>query len=270
MIGVKRLPEYVPWHARLSYILVVRSGGMRHHIRDNPMGVIEFELDRGDVVNAEAASMVWMHGDLAVETRQRKGGLFKSLKSSVLSGESFFINEYTATADGCNLGITGNALGDLSHITVNRQFYVQSGSYVCSTGDLTLDTQWQGFKRGLFGTNLFTLKTVGEGEMFVDCWGALRSRTLERGEALIIDNYQIVAFEEMWYDVIKHGSMKTTIFGGDALVTRFVGPGTVYYSTKNPMEVARALAPYLHGRSYKNIGLAGMGIGLAGGLLGHR
>lgn len=245
---------------------------MRHRIRDNPMGVIEFELDRGDVVNAEAASMVWMRGDLAVETKQRKGGLLKSLKSSVLSGESFFINEYTANADGCSLGITGNALGDLTPITVDRQFYVQSGSYVCSTGDLTLDTQWQGFKRGLFGTNLFTLKTVGEGEMFVDCWGALLSRVLERGEAMIIDNYQIVAFEEMWYDVIKHGNMKTTIFGGDALVTRFVGPGTVYYSTKNPMEVARALAPYMRGRGSKGmgVGLAGMGVGLAGGFLGSR
>ncbi|MCE2509081.1 MAG: TIGR00266 family protein [Nitrosopumilaceae archaeon] len=245
---------------------------MRHHIRDNPMGVIEFEMGWGDVVNAEAASMVWMRGDLAVETKQRRGGLLKSLKSSVLSGESFFINEYTANADGCSLGITGNALGDLASITVDRQFYVQSGSYVCSTGDLTLDTQWQGFKRGLFGTNLFTLKTVGEGELFVDCWGALRSHALEPGEEMIIDNYQIVAFEEMSYDVIKHGNMKTTIFGGDALVTQFVGPGTVYYSTKNPMEVARALAPYMQGRGSKGVGLgmAGMGVGLAGGFLGSR
>ena len=245
---------------------------MRHQIRDNPMGVIEFEMNWGDVVNAEAASMVWMRGDLAVSTRQRKGGLLKSLKSTVLAGESFFINEYTANADGCSLGITGNALGDLAPIVVDRQFYVQSGSYVCSTGDLTLDTQWQGFTRGLFGTNLFTLKTVGIGELFVDCWGALRSQTLGVGEEIIIDNYQIVAFEEMSYDVIKHGNMKTTIFGGDALVTRFVGPGTVYYSTKNPMEVARALAPYMHGKGSKgmSLGLAGLGVGLAGGFLSSR
>ena len=107
---------------------------MRYEIRDNPVGIIEFQMDRGDVLNAEAASMVWMRGDIAIETKKRKGGLFKSLKTAVLSGESFFINEYTARADGCGLGITGNALGDLARITVDRQFYVQSGSYVCSTG----------------------------------------------------------------------------------------------------------------------------------------
>ena len=242
---------------------------MRYEIRDNPVGIIEFQMDRGDMLNAEAASMVWMRGDIAIETKKRKGGLFKSLKTAVLSGESFFINEYTARADGCGLGITGNALGDLARITVDRQFYVQSGSYVCSTGSLTLDTQWQGLKRGLFGSNLFMLKTVDAGEMFVDCWGALRSSRLGAGEEITIDNYQIVAFEEMAYDVVRHGNMKTTIFGGDALVTRFTGPGTVYYQTKNPMELARALKPYMGGAA-KTTGVGLAGAGLAAGLLSSK
>jgi len=51
------------------------------------------------------------------------------------------------------------------------------------------------------------------------------------------------------YRVTKHGNLKTTLFGGDALVIQIIGPGTVYLQTKNIMEFARALVPYLPKRS---------------------
>ncbi len=46
----------------------------------------------------------------------------------------------------------------------------------------------------------------------------------------------------------KHGSLKTTLFGGDALVIEIVGPGIVYLQTKNIMEFVRALIPFLPNR----------------------
>lgn len=219
---------------------------MTHEILKNPTGLIEFTLNRGERVIAEAAAMVYMQGDIETETRMRKGGFLKSLKAAALGGESFFVNEFIAHDDNCKLGLTGNMLGDIEVISVNEEFIVQSGAFVCSTGDLTLDTQWQGFSKGIFGSNLFMLKTVGSGEMFVNAWGGIIKKDLKPGQRMIVDNYQLVALSSSAeYRVTKHGSLKTTLFGGEALVIEITGPGTVYLQTKNIMEFTRAIIPFL-------------------------
>ena len=88
---------------------------LKYEIMKNPMGLIEFTLNRGEKVTAEAAAMVFMRGDIITETRMRKGGFLKSLKAAALGGESFFVNEFIAQEDGCTLGLTGNMLS-LIHI----------------------------------------------------------------------------------------------------------------------------------------------------------
>ena len=212
----------------------------------NPMGLIQFTMNRGEKVTAEAAAMVFIRGYIETETRMRKGGFLKSLKAAAFGGESFFVNEFTAQEDNCTLGLTGNMLGDIEPIRIDREFIVQSGAFVCSTGDLTLDTQWQGFTKGIFGSNLFMLRTVGTGDMFVNAWGGILKMELEAGERMIVDNYQLVALSATAdYRVAKHGNLKTTLFGGEALVIEVVGPGTIYLQTKNIMEFVRALVPFM-------------------------
>jgi len=219
---------------------------MDYEIIKNPMGLIQFSMNKGDKVTAEAAAMVFMRGDIETVTRMRKGGFFKSLKAAALGGESFFVNDFIAHTDNCSLGLTGNTLGDIEVIPVDEEFIVQSGAFVGSTGGLTLDTKWQGFTKGIFGSNLFMLKTVGTGEMFVNAWGGIIKKELKDGEKMILDNYQLVALTSTAsYRVTKHGSFKTTLFGGEALVIEIVGPGTVYLQTKNIMEFVRAIIPFL-------------------------
>ena len=223
---------------------------MEYEILKNPMGLIEFTLNQGEKITAEAAAMVFIKGNLKTETRMRKGGFLKSLKAAALGGESFFVNEFIAEEDNCKLGLTGNMLGDIEVIDVNEEFIVQSGSFVGSTTDLTLDTKWQGFTKGIFGSNLFMLKTVGVGKMFVNAWGGILKKELQSGERMYLDNYQLVALSSTAeYRVTKHGSLKTTLFGGEALVLEITGPGTVYIQTKNIMEFARALIPFLPKRN---------------------
>ena len=214
------------------------------------MGLIEFTLSQGEKITAEAAAMVFMKGDILTETKMRKGGFLKSLKAAAFGGESFFVNEFIAQEDGCVLGLTGNMLGDIEVIAVEEEFIVQSGAFVGSSGNLTLDTKWQGFTKGIFGSNLFMLKTIGSGDMFVNAWGGIIKKELQSGEKMILDNYQLVALSATAdYRVTKHGNLKTTLFGGDALVIQIIGPGTVYLQTKNIMEFARALVPYLPKRN---------------------
>ncbi len=219
---------------------------MKYEVTKNPMGLIQFTMNRGEKVTAEAAAMVFIRGHIETETRMRKGGFLKSLKAAAFGGESFFVNEFTAQEDNCTLGLTGNMLGDIEPIRIDREFIIQSGAFVCSTGDLTLDTQWQGFTKGIFGSNLFMLRTVGTGDMFVNAWGGILKMELEAGERMIVDNYQLVALSATAdYRVAKHGNLKTTLFGGEALVIEVVGPGTIYLQTKNIMEFVRALIPFM-------------------------
>ena len=144
------------------------------------MGLIQFTMNKGEKITAEAAAMVFIKGNIETETRMRKGGFLKSLKAAALGGESFFVNEFIAQEDNCKLGLTGNMLGDIEVISVNEEFIVQSGSFVGSTSGLTLDTKWQGFTKGIFGSNLFMLKTVGTGDMFVNGWGGIVSKARTR------------------------------------------------------------------------------------------
>ncbi len=219
---------------------------MDYEIIKNPMGLIQFSMNKGDKVTAEAAAMVFMRGDIETVTRMRKGGFLKSLKAAALGGESFFVNDFIANTDNCSLGLTGNTLGDIEVIHVDEEFIVQSGAFVGSTGGLTLDTKWQGFTKGIFGSNLFMLKTVGTGEMFVNAWGGIIKKELKDGEKMILDNYQLVALtSSASYRVTKHGGFKTTLFGGEALVIEIVGPGIVYLQTKSIMEFVRAIIPFL-------------------------
>ena len=214
------------------------------------MGLIQFTMRKGEKVTAEAAAMVFIKGNIETETKIRKGGFLKSLKAAAFGGESFFINEFIAQEDNCKLGLTGNMLGDIEAIHVDEEYIVQSGSFVGSTNELTLDTKWQVFTKGIFGSNLFMLKTVGTGDMFVNAWGGIIKTQLESGEKMILDNYQLVALNSTAdYKVTKHGNLKTTLFGGEALVIEITGPGTVYIQTKNIMEFARALIPFLPKRS---------------------
>jgi len=223
---------------------------LQYEILKNPLGIIHVSMNRGDKITAEAGSLVFIRGDIETITSMRKGGFLKTLKTAALGGESFFVNNFIAKEDNCTLGLTGNMLGDIAVINVREEFIVQSGAYVASTDDLTLDTQWQGFTKGIFGSNLFMLKTMGMGDMFVNAWGGILSVDLREGERMILDNYQLVAMSaSAGYRVTKHGGLKTSILGGEALVIEITGPGTVYYQTKNFTEFVRALIPFLPRRN---------------------
>ena len=92
-------------------------------------------------MTAESGALVFMRGDIETKTGMRRGGFLNTLKTAALGGESFFVNRFVAHGDGCTLGLTGSMLGDIEIIRVDEEFIVQSGAYVASTEELTLDTK---------------------------------------------------------------------------------------------------------------------------------
>ncbi|MEM2759625.1 MAG: TIGR00266 family protein [Nitrososphaerales archaeon] len=174
-----------------------------------------------------------------MKTHMRQGRFLKSLKVTALGGESFFVNDYIAQEDDCTLGLTGPPVGDIVQIPINGNGYiVQSGAYIASTEGIELDTKWQGFTKGIFGSELFMLKAIGNGDLFANAYGGIIQKQLGSGEKMLLDNYHLVAMSmDANYKVVKVGGLKTTILGGEGLATEITGPGTVYFQTKNLKEL---------------------------------
>jgi uncharacterized protein (TIGR00266 family) len=211
---------------------------MQYQILKEPMAILDIQMSSGEKITAESGAMVYMKGDIEIKTRTREGGFFKKVKVTALGGESFFVNDYVARGD-CSIGLTGPPLGDIVRLDVKpgNGFIVQSGSYVASTPGVLLDTQWQGFTKGLFGSEFFMLKATGQGDLFLNAYGGIIHKQLAAGEKMMIDNYHLVALsDQAAYRVTKVGDMKTTILGGEGLATEVTGSGSLYFQTKNIRE----------------------------------
>ena len=226
--------------------------------------LLEVQLPAEGLITAEAGSMTYMSSNIEVKTRTRmkESGLWGTIKVSLLGGETLFINDYISRGKSGKVGFVSAPLGDITRLEVNREkgYIVQSSAYIASTPRVKLDTEWQGFTKGLFGQNLFMIKTLGEGDIFINTFGAIDKHELEEGETLIVDNYHLAALSSTCqYNVRMFGGLKSTILGGEGLVTDVTGPGEVYIQTKNPQEFVNWLWRYI-GPRVRAAGSRGRGI----------
>ncbi len=203
----------------------------------NAMAVVR--LEPGESIAAEAGAMTYMTPSIQVNTRMRQKGLFGSIVTSVLGGESFFVNDYVAADAPGEAGFVAAPVGDIEVLDIGpgRGFIIQKSAYVASAQTVNLDVQWQGFTKGIFGQGLFMIKVTGNGVLFVNTFGALDRHVLGPGERLVVDNFHLVAFSDSCrYEVKKFGGWKSTILSGEWFVTEIEGPGEVFVQTKNIRE----------------------------------
>ena len=199
------------------------------------MGAIR--LGAGDSVKVEAGAMAAMSGGVEIQTAST-GGLLGGLKRSVLGGESFFINTFTAPTGG-EISVAPKLPGDIIHLPLaGGAIFVQSGSWIASEPGVEVDTKWGGAKTFFSGEGLFVLRCSGAGDMLVSSYGAIVERQLQAGEVYTVDTGHIVAFDEgVTYAVRKVGNWKSTILGGEGLVTDFTGPGRILLQTRSPQDL---------------------------------
>jgi uncharacterized protein (TIGR00266 family) len=203
--------------------------------------LLEVSLEPSQKITAEAGAMTYMSANIQVETRMREKGILGTLGLSFLGGQSFFVNDYIAAGAPGKIGLVSAPLGDIEQLEVGpgHGFIVQKSAYVASSPTVELDIQWQGFTKGIFGQGLFMIKTQGSGELFINTFGAIDKHSLSSNDSLVVDNFHLVAFSDSCqYQVTKFGGLKSTILGGEGLVTRVTGPGDVYIQTKNLSEFA--------------------------------
>lgn len=213
---------------------------MEYEIKYKPSySMLVVKLEPGESITAEAGALTYMSPNIEVETRRREKSILGTIGLTLFGGQSFFVNDYKAQQRPGEVAFVSAPVGDIETLEVkpNRGYIVQKAAYIGSTENVELDVKWQGFTKGLFGQGLFMIKVLGEGTLFINTFGAIDKHTLNPGETLIVDNFHLVAFSDTCdYEVKKFGGLKSTLLGGEGLVTEIRGPGDVYIQTKNLRE----------------------------------
>ena len=120
---------------------------------------------------------------------------------------------------------------------------MQSGSWTASDPTVVdVDSAWGGSKSFFSGEGLLLLRCSGQGDLLIVSYGAIRGYTLNEGETMTLDTGHVVAFDDtIHYAVRKSGGWKSTLLGGEGLVTDFTGPGGVWLQTRNTSDLVEWL-----------------------------
>jgi len=207
---------------------------MEHEVLYRPSySLLKIKMERGEAVSAEAGAMVSMSSGIEMKTAA-KGGVFGALKRSMLGGESFFINTFSAVEAG-EVTFAPSLPGDISALELKGQtVYAQSGAYIASSPSVEVDTKWGGAKTFFSREGLFLLKISGMGNVFLSSYGAIHEIDLEAGQKYTVDTGHMVSFDEgVGYSVKRVGGLKSTLFSGEGLVCELTGPGKIMIQSRS-------------------------------------
>lgn len=224
---------------------------MKHEIIMRPSySALKCVLDAGESIRAESGAMLAMDATARIEGKL-EGGVWKALKRTVLTSESFFVTTITASKNDTEVYLAPRSTGDVEEITLKGDEYVvQGGSFLASEPGIETDAKFSGWKGFVSGEGVFMIKARGTGSIFLSSFGGIFKKELSPGEDFIVDNGHIVAFSAaIPYEITRAGEgMMAMVTTGEGLVLRFKGPGTLYLQTRNLRSFAEQLNPFLPNR----------------------
>ncbi len=210
---------------------------MRYEIIGKTVPAVEFTLNRGESIYSQRGGMTWQTDGINMKTNAR-GGVMKSL-GRMFTGESIFMNTYTANIDGAKVAFATTVPGDIVSINVgeNNGFTVQKSSFLCAEPGVDMSIAFtKKFSAGLFGGEGFVLqKAKGNGMLFLEVDGDPVERILAPGEVLKVDTGNVVGFEStVSYEIETVKGLGNIFLGGEGLfLTKLVGPGRVIIQSQN-------------------------------------
>lgn len=210
------------------------------------------QLAPSETVVAEGGSMICMSSHLQVTTTtmKRNQGSLLAAGKRLLTGESFFLNHFHADSGGGEVWFAPRLPGDIVILDpTERPIIVQAGSFLCADESLDMDSSWQGIKSLFAGEWAFWIKFTGSGKLAANSFGEIYPVQVD-GE-YFVDTGHIVAFTEgLNFSVTKLGdSWIGSFLGGEGLVTKFQGHGTVWCQSHNMRAYGSALGSLLRARS---------------------
>lgn len=209
-------------------VVVEEQPGYQFRIEGRPdYAFLTVQIPPDETLKVEASAMATMDTNLRMKTKLR-GGLGR-----FVTGESIFVNEFTAEGGPAEIGIAPGSPGDMVHLYLNNDtVFLQNSAFVAAAMDVKLETKWQGFVKGFFsGENLFLIRASGQGDLWFNTYGAMIE--IDVNGDYVVDTGNIVAFTDgLEYNITKVGGYKSLFFSGEGFVCRFSGQGKVWIQTR--------------------------------------
>ena len=211
--------------------------------------IVKLTAKKDQVIQAEVGAMIAMSSGFNVNTVARskgQGGFGASIKR-MFAGESFFINQFTATQHEQELLLAPQMLGDIVHHRLEQgALLVQGSSWLASGAGIEVDASFQGLGKAFFsGEGIFWVKCTGHGDVLLNSFGAIYE--VDITDHYIVDTGHIVAFEDTleWRITKASSGWISSFMSGEGLVCEFSGRGKLYCQTHNPSGFGQTLGKLL-------------------------
>ena len=220
---------------------------MRVEIRHSPSFALgRVTLAGGEVARVESGAMAAHSAGVHLDAKM-EGGVMKSLRRSVLGGESMFMSTYTAPDEGGWVDVAPRLPGDVFTAEVDGTYILTRGAFLACSADLQLDTKWGGFGNLFGGEGGFLVHMTGTGTLVGSCYGALDRHVLAPGETITVDSGHLVAYDEgiqISSRKAAKGLVRTAKTSEDR-VFDVTGPGEVTTQSRSPDEFVEWIIPLL-------------------------
>lgn len=222
---------------------------MKYSIEGEPLPVVICDLEAGETMITESGAMSWMSPNMKMETTS--GGGISKMIGRAFSGESLFLNRYTAGGDAGQIAFASSFPGSIRAFVVapGQDIVAQKSAFLASTAGVELSTFFQKhLGSGLFGGEGFIMqKLSGNGVVFLEFDGYVKEYELGAGQQMIIDTGYLAAMSSTCsVDVKTVPGVKNMLFGGEGLFnTVITGPGKIYLQSMPVAQLAGAIRPFI-------------------------
>lgn len=95
---------------------------LKYKIKYRPSySMLVVKLDAGQSVKGVAGAMTYMSPNIEAKTHMREKGFFGTLGVSLLGGQSFFVNDFTAVGNPGEVGLVSAPLGDIETLDIKPE-----------------------------------------------------------------------------------------------------------------------------------------------------
>ena len=233
---------------------------MEYEIQGGAFPIVICTLQKGETMKNETGAMSFMTSEMKMETNTG-GGLLKGL-GRALSGDSIFLNFFTAQADNQKIGFSARTPGKIFPIKLDGTNTIigQKNAFLAAEEGVNLDIYFKNkLGTGIFGGEGFILqKFSGVGMAFIEIDGEVIERELAPGEQLLLDPGHLAAMDEsVGFDIERVKGAKNILFGEGLFFARLTGPGKIWIQTMPISKLAQSIIPYLPASGSGGDGLVG-------------
>ncbi|MBR1392033.1 MAG: TIGR00266 family protein [Lachnospiraceae bacterium] len=221
---------------------------MQYSIEGEPLPVVICQLEAGEKMITESGAMSWMSPNMKMET---VGGGVGKMLGRMFSGESLFLNHYTAMNGQGMIAFASSFPGSIRafELAPGQDLVCQKSAFLASTAGIELSTFFQ--KRigsGLFGGEGFIMQRLsGQGVVFLEFDGYIKEYQIGDGQSIIVDTGYLAAMDSTCsIDIQSVPGIKNMVFGGEGVFNTVVrGPGRVFLQSMPISQMAGVIGRYL-------------------------